>query len=102
MEALSQGRSVVVGKHGGLLEIIADGETGLVVTPGDARDLTDKIVLLLRDTDLRRRIGEPGWVMVLRCFTAERMVQELENSYLEVVGAGGNVPPEGPRFSHEG
>lgn len=70
MEALSQGKSVVVGKHGGLLELIADGETGLVVTPGDARDLTEEIVLLLRDTDLRRtdwRAGQGNGSPVLHC-----------------------------------
>jgi len=49
LEAMAQGRPVVASDVGGLKELINDGETGVLFRAGDARDLADKCVDLLRD-----------------------------------------------------
>ncbi|HZG04241.1 MAG TPA: glycosyltransferase family 4 protein [Streptomyces sp.] len=69
LEASATGLPVVAGDSGGAPDAVLDGETGWVVragAPGDeaARETADRIVTLLKDPELRRRMGERGrqWV----------------------------------------
>jgi phosphatidylinositol alpha-1,6-mannosyltransferase len=64
LEASATGLPVIAGDSGGAPDAVLEGETGYVV-PGRARDeLADRVVRLLRDPALRRRLGEAGraWV----------------------------------------
>ncbi|HVM18172.1 MAG TPA: glycosyltransferase family 4 protein [Gaiellaceae bacterium] len=56
-EAMAHGKPVVAGAVGGLLDLVADGETGVLVPPGDADALRDALRRLLADAELRRRLG---------------------------------------------
>ena len=58
LEAAERGRAAIVTDVGGLPEIVADGETGLVVPPEDAEALAAAIVALARDHERVRRFGE--------------------------------------------
>ncbi|MFF1352485.1 glycosyltransferase family 4 protein [Streptomyces sp. NPDC058297] len=64
LEASATGLPVVAGDSGGAPDAVLDGETGWVVKGGDAEDSADRIVTLLGDAELRRRMGERGreWV----------------------------------------
>ncbi|WP_371792491.1 glycosyltransferase family 4 protein [Streptomyces sp. NBC_01471] len=64
LEASATGLPVVAGDSGGAPDAVLDGETGWVVRGGSAEDAADRIVTLLRDPALRRRMGERGraWV----------------------------------------
>lgn len=59
-EAMHQGRPVLASATVGAVAggLVRDGETGLVVPPGDARALADAIERLLGDAGLRERLGE--------------------------------------------
>jgi glycosyltransferase involved in cell wall biosynthesis len=57
-EAMAYGRPVVAGAVGGLLDLVVDGETGLLVPPRDVSALRAALERLLGDADLRRRLGE--------------------------------------------
>ncbi|MGZ4380682.1 MAG: glycosyltransferase family 4 protein, partial [Gaiellaceae bacterium] len=57
-EAMAYGRPVVAGAVGGLLDLVVDGETGLLVEPGDVTGLRAALERLLGDEGLRRRLGE--------------------------------------------
>lgn len=57
-EAMAYGRPVVAGAVGGLLDLVADGETGLLVPPRDVPALREALERLLADRELRRRMGE--------------------------------------------
>jgi glycosyltransferase involved in cell wall biosynthesis len=59
-EAMAHARPVVASAVGGLLDLVVDGETGILVPPGDVAALRDALQQLLRDPDLRRRMGEAG------------------------------------------
>ena len=85
-EALLMRKPVVASNQGGPSEIVVDGETGFLVPPGDAKALAEKVLLLLSNEDLRRRMGKRGRAMILERFTMKRMITELEDSYLEVLG----------------
>lgn len=56
-EAMAHGRAVVATAVGGLKDLVQDGETGLVVPPGDVPSLRRALERLLADLDLRTRLG---------------------------------------------
>ncbi|WP_031069758.1 glycosyltransferase family 4 protein [Streptomyces sp. NRRL S-118] len=64
LEASATGLPVVAGDSGGAPDAVLDGETGWVVRGGSPSDCADRIVTLLKDPELRRRMGERGraWV----------------------------------------
>ena len=61
-----------VGSHGAAAEIIADGETGLLVEPGDRAQLLQGVVRVLRDRAAAEAMGARGRVRFLQRFTEER------------------------------
>ena len=56
-EAMAHGRPVVATAAGGLADAIEDGVTGLLVPPGDPSALRAALVRLLKDPELRGRLG---------------------------------------------
>ncbi len=56
-EAMAHGRAVVASDVGGLRDLVADGETGLLVPPRDVAALRAALERLLDDRELRRRLG---------------------------------------------
>jgi len=57
LEAMACGTPVVASETGGLVFLVRDGETGFHVPVGDATALAEKVGLLIRDGDLRARLG---------------------------------------------
>ncbi|KUO13268.1 glycosyltransferase family 4 protein [Streptomyces sp. DSM 15324] len=64
LEASATGLPVVAGDSGGAPDAVLDGETGWVVRGGSPAETAERIVALLGDAELRRRMGERGrrWV----------------------------------------
>jgi D-inositol-3-phosphate glycosyltransferase len=60
LEAMAFGKPVVASAVGGLLDLVADGETGVLVKPHDTQALRAALKRLLGDRDLRRRLGAAG------------------------------------------
>ncbi|HOQ89417.1 MAG TPA: glycosyltransferase, partial [Candidatus Hydrogenedentes bacterium] len=60
VEAMAAGKPVVASRSGGLADIIVDGETGLLVPPGDPRCLAEAIARLLSDPNIRNSMGIAG------------------------------------------
>ena len=84
LDAMAAGKPIVATRTGGIPEVVADGETGLLVPPRDEEALADAIVRLLKDPDLRREMGEAGRVRARNLFSLERMVQNTLNVYQRV------------------
>ncbi len=85
LEAMAAARPVVATDVGDIACQVADGETGLVVRPGDARSLAEA-VLALRDVGLRERMGAAGLARVRHQFTMQRTLRETFAVYREVLG----------------
>jgi glycosyltransferase involved in cell wall biosynthesis len=68
-EAMAHGRPVVASAVGGLLDLVVEGETGLLVPPRDVAALREALERLLADRDLRRRLGEAGRERIQRDFS---------------------------------
>jgi len=85
LEAMARRRAVVATPVGGTPELVADGETGLLVPPRDPRALAEAIRRLLADPELRGRMGEAGHRRVAERFSAEEMCRRVLELYDEVV-----------------
>ena len=68
-EAMAHARPVVASAVGGLLDLVVDGETGLLVPPRDVAALRSALERLLGDPVLRRRLGEAGRTRVRERFS---------------------------------
>ena len=60
LEAMAFGKPVVGCTSGGIPEVVVDGETGFLVGYGDLDALVSRLVTLLQDPELRKRLGEAG------------------------------------------
>ena len=85
VEAMAMKRPVVASGAGGPLEIIEDGRTGFLVPPGDDVILADRIVKLLEDTELARRIGEAGYVDVIERFSPQKHARSVAEIYEQLL-----------------
>ncbi len=85
LESMAAGCPLVVTDVGGNRELIESGVTGYLVPPRDAEGIARHVLELLRDPDLRRRMGEAGRARVRSRFTAERMVDDTVTFYLSVL-----------------
>ena len=84
IEAMAFGLPVVATRAGGLPEVVEDGVTGILVPPGDSRALAEAISRLLRDPELRQRMGEAGRSTVMKEFTVERLISRTLAVYQSV------------------
>lgn len=78
-EAMGCGLPVVSTQVGGIPEIVVDGETGLLVQPGDSDELGAAICKLLSSDELRQNMGRRGWERVRSRFTWESTSSTLES-----------------------
>ena len=60
LEAGACAKPVVAGRSGGIEDAVVDGYTGLVVDPSDVRDISQALIRLLTDSELRGRLGQQG------------------------------------------
>ena len=81
VDAMAAEKAAVATSVGGVPEVLADGETGYLVPPRDVEALATRIVQLLKDAGLRRRMGSAGLERARRLFTVERMVRETAAAY---------------------
>ncbi len=73
LEAMRCGIPVVATEVGGLPELVRHGETGLLVPAEDDHAMADALLSLLRDSELRRRLGEAARADVAARFNLEKM-----------------------------
>ena len=86
-EAMAHGRPVVASAVGGLLDLVADGETGLLVPPGDVLALRAALERLLGDAALRRRLGAAARERARSLLAWESVTDALLEAYAEAAGS---------------
>ena len=77
---------VVATRAGGSPEAVIEGETGFILEQGDAHGIAEKIIYLLRNEELRRRMGQAGPAAVAR-FDVDAMVRAHEDIYNKLLEA---------------
>ena len=84
-EAMSYGCPVVASKTGGLAEIVQHRRNGLLCTPGNAADVAEKVLTLLENDDLSRRLGHQACLDCDLRFRPQNVVRATLSFYDEVV-----------------
>jgi glycogen synthase len=91
LEAMAAGRPVIAAAAGGIVDMVVDGRTGLLVTPGDPTALSQAMTAITGDPVAAEALGVAGRDRA-RLFTASAVVGRLEDMYREAVAA----PDPGP------
>jgi len=86
LEAAMYRRPLVASRVGGILDVVEDGVTGLLVPEKDPRALADAIVKVLTDPDLARRLGQAGHDFVRRTFDWDAITGQMIEVYRGLEG----------------
>jgi len=81
IEAMAMGRPLVGPAHGGAAEMVIDGESGLLVPPGDPDALAAAIIRLHGEPDYAVRLGGAAHQRALGLFSVEAHVRRVEAVY---------------------
>jgi glycosyltransferase involved in cell wall biosynthesis len=83
---MAHGRPVVASAVGGLLDLVADGETGILVPARDPPALRAALERLLADRDLRRRLGAAGRERIRERFSWDAATDATLAAYRDALG----------------
>jgi glycosyltransferase involved in cell wall biosynthesis len=85
LEAMGAGLPVVATAVGGTPDVVVDGTTGLLVPSRDPSALAQALATMARDRDLRHRMGQAGRERVRQCFSLQRMVEQTQTLYTQLL-----------------
>ena len=91
LEGHAAGKPVIGAAATGIVDVLVDGETGLLFPVGDVSALADAIARLIDDRALARKIADAGQEQVKRKFRQEWIWAALRREYLKVL-QGGETP----------
>ncbi len=89
LEAMAARKPILATSVGGNPEIVEDGVTGFLVPPKDPDKMAEKIINLLQNKELARRMGETGRKRMAEKFSLDRMVSEYKQLYEECLARKG-------------
>jgi len=87
LEAMAAGRPVIGSRIGGIPELIKDGENGLLSVPGDAEDLSYKILQLLTDKEKAEKMGRKGRELIEEGYGVKRHLTEYFKVIRKLTGS---------------
>ena len=77
-------RCPCIGGQSTCSEIIEDGKTGFTVDPCNHKELADKVIMLLEDENLMKKMGDAGKKRVEKYFMWDKVVEEMENQFIKI------------------
>ncbi len=89
LEGMALGRPVIATEIGGPAESVVDGETGLLVPPGNPVALAEALRDLVVDGDLRRELGSRGPTRIAEGYLLDQVVDRHVELYADIVVDGG-------------
>ena len=85
IEAAATGVPAIGSRIYGITDAIVDGTTGLLFAPGDVRQLAERILTLVQDTEFRKRMGESARQRALQDFSAGVVTAALLDYYASLL-----------------
>lgn len=85
LEALAHGKPVITTNIGGNSELVEDGVSGFIVDPGNSHQIADKIVQILSDENLAKKLGENARKKAIEQFNIVAQVDKLTKIYRKLV-----------------
>ena len=87
LEGMAARRPVIASRVGAIPELFGDDEYGLLITPGDWKELASKIILLLKETKYAEELGEKGYNHVQDLWDLDKIMKIYSNHYLELLNS---------------
>lgn len=84
LEAMASGIPIVGSNLGGIPDIVKNGENGLLAKPGDHRSLSDALLCLLKNSDLKKKMGNNGKNLV-KDYSWDKIAKETEQLYRSII-----------------
>lgn len=84
LEAMASGKPIVASAIKGYRDLITYGQEGFTVSPKDPEMLKENILKLIKDKDLRKRMGEKGLIKS-REYSWDKVVKKIEDCYKKVL-----------------
>lgn len=85
LEAMATGLPVISTSAGGIPNVVAEGQTGFLVAPGDEAALRDRLAHLVANRDLRRALGDQAQQVAIERYSAARMQRDYLELYERVL-----------------
>jgi len=85
LEAMGHGVPVVAASVGGIPEVVTDGESGLLAPPDNSGELAQKVLSILKDPSLQRRLGQRARQQMASRFSLEIRLRALGGIYSRVI-----------------
>lgn len=85
MEAMEAGLPVIATRIGGIPDLIEDGVSGCLIEPGDENALTENILRIASNDNLRNQLGQAARERVVQQFSVQRMARRFEELYEQVL-----------------
>jgi glycosyltransferase involved in cell wall biosynthesis len=99
LEAMAAGLPIVASGVGGILELVDDGKTGLLVPPGEPQPLGDAICRLMADPAAAGQLGDAARDHARACYSFDRMVAAFESIYLTELTRRGVIAADEPQWA---
>ena len=87
LEGLAAGKAVVASCTGPGPEVIEDGVTGLLANPHDPNSIAEKVITLLKDADLRRKMGSAARKVAVERYSLDKLVERNLQYYRRLIEA---------------
>ena len=91
LEAMAAARPIVAFRHGGVCEMVEDGVSGLLCTPGETAEMAAALARLVAAPELRQRMGQAARQRLQTLFTREVFIDRFSALYRELA-----TPPAAP------
>ncbi|UCC94459.1 MAG: glycosyltransferase family 4 protein [Candidatus Omnitrophota bacterium] len=85
LEAMVLNKPVIATNVGGIVDVVDDGKTGILVPPANSAALAKALLRLLSDSELRVKMGRAGREKIDAKFSAKTMVNRIERVYNELI-----------------
>ena len=85
LEAMACGKPVIAHRIGGIPTVIDNYEDGVLVEPGDLKELEEKILNVLNDNQLSKKLGENARKKIVEKFSLKGMIENTIKVYEEVL-----------------
>ena len=84
LEAMAADVAIIGTPVGGIPDFLKDRETGLFCEPGNPGDITDKIIEIMENNDLRRKLAENGKKLVEEEYSWDKIAKKFEDIYARI------------------
>ena len=90
LDVMQQGKPIIASAVDGILDVIEDGQNGLLVNTSDTGSLAAAIERLYLDSNLRRQLGQAAYESLPR-YSPERIAECYHNEYKLIIESGGSA-----------